>query len=69
MGLLQRVLNSPIFLSLETKNITANFHYLINKKKILINQEQALQFTSNKFISGKEVEYIVLKWYDTIVRV
>ena len=39
------------------------------KKKILINQEQALQFTSNKFISGKEVEYIVLKWYDTIVRV
>ena len=68
MGLLQRVLNSPIFLSLETKNITANFHYLITKK-ILINQEQALQFTSNKFISGKEVEYIVLKWYDTIVRV
>ena len=60
MGLLQRVLNSPIFLSLETKNITCEFSLFNYKKKILINQEQALQFTSNKFISGKEVEYIVL---------
>lgn len=36
---------------------------------MLTSHEDALQFTSNKFISGKGVEYIVLKWYDKIVRV